>query len=134
MAELKTKKTRASVDAFLRTIDASRREDCVTLVKLMKQATKAEPRMWGTSIVGFGDYQYKYDSGRKGEWFVMGFSPRKKDLTLYILPSVTQFPEHLAKLGPHKTGVSCLYIKRLADVDLAVLKQLVTDAANRLKP
>ena len=132
MAELKTKKTTASVDVFLDQLDAARRNDCASLVRLMKQATKAEPRMWGSSIVGFGDYKYKYDSGREGDWFVVGFSPRKKDLTLYINPSVKHFPEHLAKLGPHKTGVSCLYIKRLADVDVTVLKQLVADAAKQM--
>ena len=133
MAELKTKKTKASVDAFLGKLDADRREDCKTLVRLMTQATKAEPKMWGPSIVGFGDYKYKYDSGREGEWFAMGFSPRKKDLTLYILPGVQAYKAHLAQLGPHKTGMSCLYIKRLADVDIDVLKRLVTDAAKQLR-
>ena len=133
MAELKTKKTKASVDAFLGKLDADRREDCKTLVRLMTQATKAEPKMWGPSIVGFGDYKYKYDSGREGEWFAMGFSPRKKDLTLYLLPGVQAYKAHLAQLGPHKTGMSCLYIKRLADVDIDVLKRLVTDAAKQLR-
>jgi Domain of unknown function (DU1801) len=133
VAELKTRKTTASVDAFLEQLDPARRDDCVTLVRLMKQATKTEPRMWGPSIVGFGDYKYKYGSGREGEWFAMGFSPRKKDLTLYILPGVQAYKGHLEKLGPHKTGVSCLYIKRLADIDLGVLEQLVVAAAGALK-
>jgi hypothetical protein len=132
VAELKTKKTRASVDTFLKQVDPARREDCVTLVRLMQQATKAEPRMWGSSIVGFGDYKYKYGTGREGEWFKMGFSPRKNALTLYILPSVRIFPDHLARLGRHTTGQSCLYIKRLADVDVPTLKQLLVDAANHL--
>lgn len=129
MGELKTKKTNASVDAFLQGVDEKRREDCRALVRLMHAATNAEPKMWGASIVGFGDYKYKYDSGREGEWFQMGFSPRKNDLTLYILPGVKKFKTHLARLGPHKTSVSCLYIKRLADVDVSVLEALVTDAA-----
>ena len=132
MAELKTKKTRASVAAFLKTVDAARRDDCVAIARLMQQATGAEARMWGSSIVGFGDYRYKYASGREGEWFQMGFSPRKNDLTLYILPGVGHFKQHLATLGPHKTGGSCLYIKRLADVDLSVLQDLVNEAAKQL--
>jgi hypothetical protein len=132
MAELKTKKTKASVDAFLKKLDAARRDDCVALVRLMQQATNAEPKMWGPSIVGFGDYKYKYNSGREGDWFAMGFSPRKKDLTLYIMPGVDNYREQLAKLGPHRTGVSCLYIKRLADVDLSVLNQIVTAAGKRM--
>jgi hypothetical protein len=133
VAELKTKKTAASVDGFHTRLDPARREDCLALVRLMQHATKSPPRMWGTSIVGFGDYNYKYESGRGGEWFVMGFSPRKNDLTLYINPGIGYFREHLARLGPHKTGVSCLYIKRLADIDVSVLKRLVTDAAKQLK-
>jgi hypothetical protein len=133
MAELKTKKTVASVDAFLKKVDDKRRADCVALVQLMRNATKAEPRMWGSSIVGFGDYSYKYDSGREGEWFAMGFSPRKTDLTLYLMPGVDHYRDYLARLGPHKTGRSCLYIKRLADVDLTVLRQLVKEAAQHAK-
>jgi hypothetical protein len=129
VAQLKTQKTAKSVDAFLRGVDDKRREDCRTLVRLMRAATHAEPKMWGASIVGFGDYRYKYDSGREGEWFRMGFSPRKKDLTLYILRGVNKYKAHLAALGPHKTSVSCLYIKRLADVDVRVLENLIADAA-----
>jgi hypothetical protein len=132
MAELKTKKTKASVTGFLKTVDPARRDDCAALVRLMQQATGAEPKMWGPSIVGFGDYKYKYDSGRDGDWFKMGFSPRKNDLTLYIVPGVGHFKKQLAQLGPHKTGVSCLYIKRLADVDMSVLQEILTDAAKHL--
>ena len=132
MAELKTRKTTASVDAFLKTIDAPRRDDCQMLVALMKKATGKPPKMWGPSIVGFGDYRYKYPTGREGEWFVMGFSPRKRDLTLYIMPGVRQYSKHLDKLGAHSTGQSCLYIKRLADVDLAVLKDLLQTAAKQM--
>ena len=132
MAELKTKKTKASVATFLKGVDESRRSDCEALVKLMKQATKAEPIMWGPSIIGFGDLRYKGASGEM-DWFVTGFSPRKRDLTLYLMPGVQRYPELLAKLGRHSTGKSCLYIKRLADVDMAVLEELVTTAAKNAR-
>jgi len=123
---LKTKKTNADVEKFLNTVsDEQRRKDCFKLVDLMKAATKSDPAMWGTSIVGFGRHQYKYDSGRALEWFVIGFSPRKQDLTLYIMPGVERYPELMKKLGKYKTGRSCLYIKKLEDVDLAALKQLI---------
>lgn len=130
---MKTTKTGKSVEAFLQKIDAARRDDCLTLMRLMKHATKSDPKMWGASIVGFGEYHYKYESGREGDWFQMGFSPRKNDLTLYIMPGLDRYGEHLAKLGPHKTGVSCLYIKRLADVDTTVLKKIVSDAASQMR-
>jgi hypothetical protein len=134
MAELKTKKTKASVDTFLAKIaDEDRRRDCLALVRLMKQVTKAEPKMWGTSIVGFGSYHYQYASGREGDWFVAGFAPRKQDLTLYIMAGFSGYGELLAKLGKHKTGKSCLYVKRLADLDLKVLKQLVTASVKLMK-
>ena len=133
MADLKTKQTGASVEAFLKRIDDKRRDDCREIVRIMKQATRSEPAMWGTSIVGFGSYNYKYDSGREGRWFIAGFSPRKSDITLYIMPGVERYPKLLAKLGPHKTGRSCLYIKRLSDVDVSVLKELVTTASRELR-
>jgi hypothetical protein len=125
MAELKTRKTKASVATFLKGVDEGRRADCEALVKIMKQATKAEPVMWGPSIIGFGDLRYKGASGDM-DWFVTGFSPRKRDLTLYLMPGVQRYPELLTKLGKHSTGRSCLYIKRLADVDMTVLRELVT--------
>lgn len=126
MAELKTKQTTASVEKFLNTVsDEQRRKDCFRLVEIMKAATKAEPAMWGTSIVGFGRYQYKYKDGRALEWFLVGFAPRKQDLTLYIMPGLERYPELMKKLGKHKTGRSCLYIKRLGDVDTPTLKQLI---------
>ena len=103
------------------------------ILEMMQRATNASPAMWGSSIVGFGSYHYKYESGREGDWFQMGFSPRKNDLTLYIMPGLDRYGEHLAKLGPHKTGVSCLYIKRLADVDTTVLKKIVSDAASQMR-
>ena len=118
MAENKTRKTKASVTEFINGIaDQSRRKDCRAVLKLMKVATGAPARMWGPSIVGFGDWRYKYDSGREGDWFLAGFSPRKDSLTLYLMPSLHAHAARLKKLGKHKTGKSCLYIKRLSDVD-----------------
>lgn len=129
MAELKTKKNTASVEKFLNNVaDEQRRNDCSRLVEIMKTATKAEPAMWGTSIVGFGRYQYKYESGREMEWFLVGFAPRKQDLTLYIMPGFARYPSLMKKLGKHKTGKSCLYIKKLEDVDLATLKELIKES------
>jgi len=126
MAELKTKENNADVEAFLNGIeDEKRREDCFAVLELMKKITKAEPKMWGASIVGFGNYRYKYQSGREGDWFVSGFSPRKQNLTLYIMSGFSRYDELLAKLGKHKTGKSCLYINKLEDVDLDVLAEMI---------
>jgi hypothetical protein len=129
MAELKTKKTEASVEKFLTAIkDEQTRMDCFEIAKIMKQATKSEPKMWGTSIVGFGSYYYKYASGREGDWMLTGFSPRKQNITLYIMAGFDRYEELLKKLGKHSTGKSCLYIKRLADVDRKVLKELIAES------
>lgn len=126
MAELKTKPTDDNVEAFLAAIDNdARRQDCVTVMALMKEITGAEPKMWGPSIVGFGTYHYKYASGREGDWFLTGFSPRKQNLTLYIMAGFVNYEEWLGKLGKHTTGKSCLYIKKLVDIDLTVLRQLI---------
>ena len=133
MAELKTKPTKAGVDSFLKTVDDDRRADCKTLVRLMSDATGAKPQMWGSSIVGFGSHRYQYPSGRAGDWFMVGFSPRKRDLTVYIMPGVKRYPRLLAKLGPHSTGVGCLYIKKLADVDVEVLKELLATSVKDLQ-
>ncbi len=97
----------------------------VTVLEIMKQITKAEPQMWGTSMVGFGSYHYKYESGSEGDWFVAGFSPRKQNLTLYIMAGFSRYDELLSKLGKFKTGKSCLYIKKIEDVDLKTLKELI---------
>lgn len=133
MAELKTKKTKASVTAFLNKItDEQRRKDCQTVLNLMKQATGEEPKMWGSSIVGFGKYHYRYASGREGEWPIIGFSPRKTDLTLYITPGFEKFESLMAKLGKYKTGKSCLYIKKLDDVEVPVLKKLIATSVEKL--
>ena len=129
MAELKTKPNDQSVRAFLDAIpDERKRADAETVLKLMKQITKKQPKMWGPSIVGFGSYHYKYDSGREGDMFRTGFSPRKQSLTIYIM---TGFPRHdslMKKLGKYKTGKSCLYIKTLADIDLPTLKELISES------
>jgi hypothetical protein len=132
-AELKTKKTSASVSAFLDSVgDESVRKDCRTLVQMMKKATKAQPKMWGPSIVGFGDYRYKYETGREGDWFRAGFSPRKNALTLYVMSGFPKHAELMSKLGKHKTGKGCLYIKQLADVDMRVLEQLIERSVKSL--
>ena len=134
MAELKTKPTAASVSAFLDTVDdEERRKDCLAVVKIMQKATGAKPKMWGPSIVGFGDHRYKYESGRELDWFLTGFSPRKKELTLYIMPGFDRYEELMSSLGKYKTGKSCLYIKRLADVDPTVLRALVEDSVKHMK-
>ena len=134
MADLKTKPTVASVDDFLKgVVDEARREDCLTLVRIMRQATRAAPRMWGSSIVGFGSYHYKYASGREGDWFLTGFASRKRDLTIYIVSGFENYEVLLDKLGKHKTAKSCLYIKQLADLDLKVLKALVSASVKYMK-
>jgi len=126
MAEPKTQPTKASVAAFIAAIpDERRRKDCEAVAKLMQAATGAKPVLWGTSIVGFGTYRYRYASGREGDWPVTGFSPRKNDLTLYVMPGFERYADLLARLGRHRTGKSCLYLKKLADADPAVLKELV---------
>lgn len=126
MAELKTKLNNASVDKFLKSVkDEQTRADCFQIVEIMKKAAKAEPKMWGTSIVGFGSYHYKYASGREGHWFVIGFSPRKQNLTLYGMGGFNRHTELLSKLEKHSLGGGCLYIKKLADVDIKILKELI---------
>ncbi len=129
MAELKTRLNDGNVQAFLNSVeDETKRNDSFTLLELMKQLTGETPKMWGNSIVGFGSYHYVYDSGREGDWFKVGFSPRKQNLTIYIMSGFARYEELLQKLGKHKTGKSCLYIKRLDDVDQPVLEELVTSS------
>lgn len=126
MAELKTKPSAASVEVFLDGIaDEAKRRDSYAILAMMQEVTGAEAKMWGDSIVGFGSYQYKYASGREGDWPLVGFSPRKQNLTLYIMSGFEQYDALLQRLGKHSTGKACLYVKRLADVDLAVLRELV---------
>lgn len=135
MAERKTKETAESVPAFLKRIpDADRRADCQAVVDLMRAVTKEEPRMWGSSIVGFGRYTLKYASGREGEWPITGFSPRKNDLTLYIMGGFEESADLMKSLGKYKTSKGCLYIKKLTDVDVSVLKKLVTRSVKLMAP
>lgn len=132
MAELKTQVTRASVEKFLGGIkDEKKRQDCFQLLKIMKKATKSEPKMWGTSIIGFGDYHYVYDSGREGDWFLAGFSPRAQNLTLYMMGGFDG--ETLKKLGKYKTGKGCLYISKLEDVNLKALNELIMKSVKNSK-
>src|SRR5882672_8006905 len=120
MAELKTKKTELSVDAFIKKMpEPQKRKDAVAILELMEKATKAKGKMWGTAIVGFGDRHLKDESGRELDWFVMGFSPRKQNLTLYVSGAVRTQQELLKKLGKHITGKGCLYINKLDEVDMA---------------
>ena len=132
MAELKTKQTKASVEGFLNTIeDETKRKDSFAILELMKQVTGAEPKMWGENIVGFGDTHYRYASGREGDWFAVGFSPRKQNLTLYLSYWAEGDTDLMQKLGKHKTGKACLYINKLSDVDMGVLKELVQRTLNK---
>ena len=126
MAEPKTKPTQASVKEFLNQIpDKERREDCFAVAKIMEEITGDKPKMWGPSIVGFGTYHYKYASGHEGNWPVAAFSPRKKDLTVYLMVGFEKRTELMQKLGKHSTGKSCLYIKRLSDIHVPTLKKLI---------
>ena len=134
MAELKTKLNDSSVTEFLNGInDEEKRADSFEILKLMRQVTKEEPKMWGTSIIGFGHTHYIYESGREGDWFITGFSPRKHNLTLYVMGSFAPHTELLEKLGKHKTGVGCLYINKLQDVDIKVLKELIKQSVKAAK-
>lgn len=126
MAENKTQPTDADVGAFLDTVENDRRrEDSRVLLELMREVTGEEPVMWGPSIVGFGQYHYRYESGREGDWFLAGFAPRKSNLVVYVMSGFPRHAELMKKLGKHRTGSSCLYINKLDDVDLDVLRELV---------
>jgi hypothetical protein len=128
MAEPKTRPTGASVTGFLKQVEPKRRADCKAIAKLMREVTGKRPQMWGSSIVGYGSYHYRYASGREGEWPTVGFSPRKQDLTLYIMAGFSRYESLLAKLGKFKHGKSCLYIKKLEDVDMRVLERLIRES------
>ncbi len=132
-AALKTKETTASVDAFLDKQPEAVAADCRSIITLMKKATGEEPKMWGPSIIGFGTYHYKYESGREGHFLITGFSPRKAALTLYLSAGLAEEGERLKKLGKHKVGGGCLYIKKLADVDLKVLEALIVKGVKSLE-
>ena len=134
MAETKTKATEESVEEFLAAIkDDGRRKDCLAIMKLLEETTGYKAKMWGTSIVGFGTYHYKYASGREGDWPLTGFSPRKQNLTLYIMAGFDKYAELMQKLGKHSAAKSCIYIKRLDDIHLPTLKKLVRESVKQLK-
>jgi hypothetical protein len=134
MSENKTRPTDKDVIDFLNNVDhTTRREDAFTLLEMMRELTGAEPVMWGGSIVGFGSYHYKYESGREGDMPLVGFSPRKQSMTLYIIPGFDDYDDLLEALGKHKIGKSCLYVNKLADVDLDVLRKLVKTSYEHMK-
>ncbi len=131
MAELKTQKTNLSVEAFLKKItEPQKQKDAFALVDLMEKATKAKAKMWGTAIIGFGDKQLVYESGRTLDWFVMGFSPRKQNLALYIHGAVEDRSGLLKSLGKHKTGKGCLYVQTLQELEIATLKKIIKNGLN----
>src|SRR5262245_41612762 len=133
MAEPKTKLTKASVEDFLNSIkDDQIRADCWTITGIMQQATKAGPQMWGSSIVGFGTYQYKYADGHEATWMLTAFDPRKSNITLYIMPGFDGYEALMGRLGTYKCGKSCVYVKRLSDLHLPTLKKLVTASVKHM--
>jgi len=132
--ELKTKLNDASVEDFINSVeDEQKRADSFVVLEMMRKATKTDPKMWGPSIVGFGTRKYQYSDGREAEWLIIGFSPRKQNLTLYVIDGSAEQQKLLDKLGKHSTGKGCLYLKRLSDVDQKVLKDVVTTAVKRIK-
>jgi hypothetical protein len=134
MPELKTKKNDQNVDDFLKKEEnPSRRKDCYEILEIMKDITQEEPRMWGDNIIGFGEYKYKQKSGQEGEWMLIGFSPRKQNLTLYIMSGFTRYDNLMKNLGKYKTGKSCLYIKKLSDINKDTLKELAKESVNFIK-
>ncbi len=133
MSEPKTRPTDAKVKDFLDAVEhPQRREDGLELLKIMGEITNEEPVMWGPSIVGFGSYHYKYESGREGDMPVTGLSPRKSSLSVYIMTGFDEYSDLLGKLGKHRVGKSCLYINKLADVDISVLKEIIKRSVERL--
>jgi Domain of unknown function (DU1801) len=134
MADQKTKQTTQSVESFLSKVtDKQVREDCNTIIKLMKKVTGAPPKMWGPSIIGFGQYHYKYESGHEGDMCLTGFSPRKQNISLYIMAGIPGQDELMKKLGKHKAGKGCIYVKQLKDIDTGVLENMISKAVNYLK-
>ncbi len=133
MAENKTKPGKENVKSFLNQIkDDKKKEDCVKILELMEKATRQKPVIWGGSMIGFGSYHYKYESGREGDCFPVGFSPRAQNITLYV-PFFGKYPENINKLGKFKAGKSCVYIKKLEDIDTKVLKTLIVDSLKNIK-
>jgi len=134
MSALKTQQNEGNVIAFLNAVEEKqKREDSLALLDIMKEATGEEPKMWGPSIVGFGKYHYKYESGREGNWFLTGFSPRKQKMSVYIVPGFERFNDLIARLGKYSTGKSCLYFKKLTDIDCDILSQLIRESVEYMK-
>ena len=134
MSQLKTQKNDGSIQVFLNSVtDETKRKDSFLILKLMQKIIGEEPSMWGNSIIGFGEYQYKYASGREGSWFLTGFSPRKQNLTLYIMSSFEEYDSLLSNLGKYKTGKSCLYINNLDDVDKNILGELIRKSVDYMR-
>ncbi len=134
MAELKTKPTAMSVTAFMNAIeDKTQRADCKAIAAMMRKATGKRAKMWGSSMVGYGSYHYKYASGREGDYFLTGFSPRKQATSVYIMAGFSGYDALMKKLGKYKTGKSCLYIKKLSDVDEKVLEQLIRKSVAEMR-
>ncbi len=134
MAELKTKQTSENVTKFLNTIeDETKRKDCFEIIEMMKQVTDMQPKMWGTSIIGFGSYHYKYESGHEGDMCIIGFSPRKQNIALYGMGGAERNADLLKQLGKHKTGKGCLYINKLSDVHIDVLQKIIKASFEFLK-
>ena len=134
MPQLKTTQNEANVNAFLDAVeDPRRRVDARQILGLIQAVTREPPKMWGSSIVGFGSYHYRYASGREGDWPLVGFSPRKQNLVIYIMPGFSDYGELLGKLGKFRTGKSCLYINKLDDVDLTLLEELVRESVAEMK-
>jgi len=134
MSDIKTKPNDQSVDEFLKKVEKpKKRDDSYEILKLMRDITQEEPVMWGNSIIGFGSYHYKYESGREGDIFLTGFSPRKQALSIYIMSGFEKYEALLTRLGKYRTGKSCLYINKLADVDKSILKELITESIKDIK-
>lgn len=134
MADNKTQPTEMALEDYLAGIeDPQRRQDCTSLVSIMAEITNEPPVLWGTSIVGFGTYHYKYESGREGDFMITGFASRARDISIYLMASTDAQADLLAKLGKHKMGRACLTIKRLSDIDLSVLRELITQSVGEMK-
>lgn len=134
MAEPKTKPTDASVEEFLNSVqDKNRREDAFKLLNIFSEVTGLKPKMWGTSIIGYGQYHYVYASGKEGDWPITAFSPRKQNLTVYIMPGFEDFTAQLAKLGKYKSSVSCLYINKLSDINESVLREVIKLGVEKMR-
>ena len=134
MSELKTKPTDQNVEEYINKVEnPTKREDSLKILEIMKEISNEEPVMWGDSIIGFGSYHYKYKTGREGDWFIIGFAPRKQNLSIYIMSGFDRYDELLDKLGKYKTGKSCLYINKLKDVDVSILKEIMGQSIEFVK-